>query len=216
MKPIRTVYYLPGHGGQITTGLGEGLASRGWAAMGRETIGEFRRLPFQEKIDAVAQDLQNLFWRKDAHVVAVSFGAYLFLHAQAQLPPFVGKVLLLSPIVGEFSSDAIGLGFIPPRANRLKELAKTEKYPAPLNCHIHVGSEDWQSNPENVSAFAEILGIPVTVVPGAGHQLGKPYVGALLDQWLVARPEERFALEEVMHTTGRSSDTVSLKTSLDK
>ena len=32
--------------------------------------------------------------------------------------------------------------------------------------------------------FAAKLGMPVTVVPNTGHQLGKQYVGALLDQWL--------------------------------
>ena len=180
----RTAYYLPGHGGQVSTGLGEGLASRGWAAVGRETIGDFRRLPFEQQVDAVAQDLREHFWREDAHVVAVSFGAYLFLHAQAQLPPYVGNVLLLSPIVGQFSSDEMGLGFIPPRADKLKDLAESDQYPAPLNCHIHVGSEDWQSNPTNVTAFAEKVGLQLTVVPNAGHQLGKQYVGALLDQWL--------------------------------
>jgi len=183
----RTAYYLPGHGGQVSTGLGEGLASRGWAAVGRETIGDFRRLPFQQQVDAVAQDLREHFWREDAHVVAVSFGAYLFLHAQAQLPPYVGNVLLLSPIVGQFSSDEMGLGFIPPRADKLKDLAESDQYPAPLNCHIHVGSEDWQSNPSNVTAFAKKVGLQVTVVPNAGHQLGKQYVGSLLDQWLDVR-----------------------------
>lgn len=183
----RTAYYLPGHGGQVSTGLGEGLASRGWAAVGRETIGDFRRLPFQQQVDAVAQDLREHFWRDDAHVVAVSFGAYLFLHAQAQLPPYVGNVLLLSPIVGQFSSDEMGLGFIPPRADKLKDLAESDQYPAPLNCHIHVGSEDWQSNPSNVTAFAKKVGLQVTVVPNAGHQLGKQYVGSLLDQWLDVR-----------------------------
>jgi len=183
----RTAYYLPGHGGQVATGLGEGLASRGWAAVGRETIGDFRRLPFQQQVDAVAQDLREHFWREDAHVVAVSFGAYLFLHAQAQLPPYVGSVLLLSPIVGQFSSDEMGLGFIPPRADKLKDLAESDQYPAPLNCHIHVGSEDWQSNPSNVTAFAKKVGLQVTVVPNAGHQLGKQYVGSLLDQWLDVR-----------------------------
>jgi alpha-beta hydrolase superfamily lysophospholipase len=180
----RTAYYLPGHGGQVSTGLGQGLASRGWAAVGRETIGDFRRLPFYQQVDTVAQDLTDHFWREDAHVVAVSFGAYLFLHAQAQLPPYVGNVLLLSPIVGQFSSDEMGLGFIPPRADKLKDLAVSNQYPAPLNCHIHVGSEDWQSNPTNVTAFAEKVGLQLTVVPNAGHQLGKQYVGALLDQWL--------------------------------
>lgn len=28
------------------------------------------------------------------------------------------------------------------------------------------------------------LGIPVEVVPGGGHMLGKDYVGNLLDRWL--------------------------------
>ncbi len=183
----KTAYYLPGHGGQVSTGLGEGLADRGWAAVGRETIGDFRRLPFQQQVDAVAQDITEKFWHEDAHVVAVSFGAYLFLHAQAQLPPYIGDVLLLSPIVGQFSSDEMGLGFIPPRADKLKELAESNRYPPPLNCHIHVGSEDWQSNPTNVTAFAQRVGIQVTVVPNAGHQLGKQYVGSLLDQWLGVR-----------------------------
>lgn len=180
----RTAYYLPGAGGQITTGLGEGLASRGWAAQGRETIGDFRRLPFQEQVDTIAADLRQMFWREDAHVVAVSFGAYLFLHAQAQLPPFPGNVLLLSPIVGQFSSEEIGLGFIPPRADKLKKLADEDQFPKPLNCQIHVGSEDWQSNPVNVLEFSNRLGISVTVVPGLGHQLGKEYVGSVLDRWL--------------------------------
>ena len=180
----RTAYYLPGHGGQVSTGLGQGLASRGWAAVGRETIGDFRRLPFHQQVDTVAQDLTDHFWREDSHVVAVSFGAYLFLHAQAQLPPYVGNVLLLSPIVGQFSSDEMGLGFIPPRADKLKDLAVSNQYPAPLNCHIHVGSEDWQSNPVNVTAFGSMLGIDVTVVPNAGHTLPKEYVGNLLDRWL--------------------------------
>jgi hypothetical protein len=180
----RTAYYLPGAGGRITTGLGEGLASRGWAAQGRETIGDFRRLPFQEQVDTIAEDLRQMFWREDAHVVAVSFGAYLFLHAQAQLPPFPGNVLLLSPIVGQFSSEEIGLGFIPPRAEKLKNLADEDQFPTPLNCQIHVGSEDWQSNPVNVLEFSNRLGISVTVVPGLGHQLGKEYVGSVLDRWL--------------------------------
>jgi hypothetical protein len=49
---------------------------------------------------------------------------------------------------------------------------------------MHVGSEDWQSNPTNVTALCSLLGIDVTVVPNAGHMLPKEYVGNLLDRWL--------------------------------
>jgi len=51
------IYYLPGAGGELRKGLGEGILSRGFDFMGRETRGEFQRLEFQEKIDLVTQDL---------------------------------------------------------------------------------------------------------------------------------------------------------------
>ena len=109
---------------------------------------------------------------------------YLLLHALSALEPLPGKLLLLSPIVGEFSSDEIGMGFIPPYATRLHELASQGLYPAPSQCEIHVGEQDWQSKPDNVSAFAKLVNAHVTVVEDAGHSLPKEYVGALLDRWL--------------------------------
>lgn len=180
----RTVYSLPGAGGQIHTGLGEGILGRGYDVAGRETLGDFQRLPFQEKIDLISQDLQGRFWETDALVICNSYGAYLFLHAQASMKPFPGKVLLLSPILGPFSNDEAHRGYVPPRAHLLKEIASSGRYPAPRRAELHVGSEDWQSRPNDVSAFGKATGIDVTVVPGRGHMLGKDYVGALLDRWL--------------------------------
>jgi hypothetical protein len=49
---------------------------------------------------------------------------------------------------------------------------------------MHVGEEDWQSIPANVQALGRLTGIPVNVVPGGGHDLGKEFVGPLLDRWL--------------------------------
>lgn len=180
-KPI---YYLPGRGGQLTTGLGEGLRQRGCSVLGRETLGAFRDLSFQEQIDTVCADLQGSFWNENAHVVAVSYGAYLFLHAQAQMQPYPGSVLLLSPIIGQFGNEGAQLGFIPPRAKKLGQIAVEGKLAAPAKCQIHVGSEDWQSNPVEVCAFGSRVGIPVHVATGLSHQLGVEYVGSLLQQWL--------------------------------
>jgi alpha-beta hydrolase superfamily lysophospholipase len=179
-----SIYYLPGHGGRLTTGLGEGLLSRGFDVAGRETVGEFRALPFGKQVELVAGDLASFYWHEDACVVANSFGAYLFLHAQASMTPYIGKVLLLSPIVGEFSNDEARVGFIPPQAEKLSKLAEGHAYPVPMKCEIHVGEHDWQSVPANVIKFARHLGLEVTVVSGAGHMLGKRYVSAVLDRWL--------------------------------
>ena len=182
----RTVYYLPGHGGQLATGLGQGLMDRGFQVAGRETRGDFRSLPFDDQVQVVMQDLQDHFWHEQARVICNSFGSYLFLHAQAQMPAYVGRVLLLSPIVGEFTNEQTRTSFSPPRPQRLKELAETGQFNAPTHCEIHVGEEDWQSIPANVQAFGRLTGIPVTVVPKGGHDLGKAYVGPLLDRWLAS------------------------------
>ena len=64
------------------------------------------------------------------------------------------------------------------------ELAESGSYPAPTHCEIHTGSDDWQSNPVNVTKFGELVGISVHVVPDGGHMLPKEYVGAVLDRWL--------------------------------
>lgn len=100
---MNNIYLLPGFGSRLDTGLGGALLQRGFNVSGRETIGDFRALPFDEEVTVVSADLRHHFWRNDARVIANSFGCYLFLHAQAQLRPFVGRVLLLSPIVGEFT-----------------------------------------------------------------------------------------------------------------
>jgi len=178
------VYYLPGHGGRITNGLGQALARRGYEVVGRENLGEFKKLNFSDQVNAIAKDIKEYFWHEDAKIIANSFGGYLLLHALSKLKRYIGTALLLSPIVGEFSSKKIRMGFIPPYANRLYELASTSRYPIPMNCSFHVGSEDWQSNPESVSQFAKMLALPVTVVPNAGHKLPTEYVSFLLDSLL--------------------------------
>jgi alpha-beta hydrolase superfamily lysophospholipase len=179
-----TIYYLPGHGGRLETGLGAELLSRDYNVTGRQTLGEFKEIPFSDQVAIIAEDLSSQFWRKEALVIANSFGAYLFLHAQARMKPFIGKVLLLSPIVGEFSAQDVNTSFIPPRSGQLQQLALEGNFPKPEKCEIHVGEHDWQSIPANVQKFAELVGLQVTVVPGDGHMLNKPYVSALLDRWL--------------------------------
>ena len=184
MEPHKSIYYLPGRGGQLNAGLGQALLARGFEVTGRATVDEFNHLPFQDQIETISEDLLKFFWSKDSKVIANSFGAYLFLHAQTLLDPFPGKVLLLSPIVGEFSDDEKMMNFIPPRAGKLMELASSGLFPSPLNCQIHVGAEDWQSNPDSVKKLADLLKIKLSIVNDAGHKLPIRYVSFLLDDWL--------------------------------
>jgi hypothetical protein len=181
----KTVYYLTGMNGRLSSGLGEALLNRGVGVVGRELVDDFRRLGFQEQIDIVCDDLDTRFSFRDSFVVANSFGAYLFLHAQAKLNKTnEANVLLLSPIVGEFANEEKMMNFIPPRSSFLSEVAEMGTFPNLINCEIHVGSDDWQSNPKSVKSFADLVGIKVHVVQDGGHMLPKDYVGKLLDKWL--------------------------------
>ena len=180
-----TIYYLPGHGGLISTGLGAAIADRGFALTGRETVGAFNELPFQEQVRLVAEDLEKDFWSDDARVIANSFGGYLFLHAQALLDGmYPGRVLILSPIVGGFTNKQSMRRYYPPSSEKLMELAQLGVFNTPAHAEIHVGAEDWQSHPDKVSEFGALTGIPVTVIPGMGHMLDRAYVSGLLDNLL--------------------------------
>lgn len=178
------IYLLPGRGGHLHSGLGGELASRGLDVMGRELHGEFGKMRFSEQVGAVAEDLRTIFWHKGARVIANSFGAYLFLHAQASLPPYVGRVLLLCPVVGDAINEETMMVYVPPAAGRLEKLIADGAFHAPLHCQVHVGELDWQASPKRVTALLTPLGISVATAPGAGHILDKSYVARLLDAWL--------------------------------
>jgi hypothetical protein len=180
----QNIYYLPGRGGRLNTGLGKALEERGLNVFGREISGDFQQLSFTDQVNAVASDLTNYFCREDSLVVANSFGAYFFLHAQARILPLKGKILLLSPIVGESSREETLANFIPPRADELQKALMGGDYPAPRSIEIHVGSEDWQSCPANVLKIASSIGANLNIVNGGGHELGKDYVGRVLNHWL--------------------------------
>ncbi len=161
------------------------MISRGFDITGRETRGDFKDLGFNGQVSQIAQDMQEYFWTTDSKVITNSFGGYLFLHAQALLPPYPGKVVLLLPIVGEFGDTEQEMNFIPPYAEKLFDLIECNEMTAPFNAEIHTGELDWQSSPSVVKKLGEALSIPVHIVAGAGHGLPKEYVSKILDRFLL-------------------------------
>ena len=168
------VYLLPGRRQRLQQGLGAALLARGVQLEGRELVGDFARLAIGEQLDLIWQDLAS---RPEHLVVAVSYGAYLYLHTQINRV-HQGAALLLSPVVGAASVPKGGLGFIPPRADALLQLAARGNYPALPKCQVHVGANDWQA--AHAQRFAQLAGMAYHVVPGAGHALPKAYLERLL------------------------------------
>ncbi|MEY3573019.1 MAG: hypothetical protein RJA77_934, partial [Pseudomonadota bacterium] len=90
------IYYLPGRGGRLTGGLGSFLSGFG-TVLGRELTGDFAKLSFGEQVELLRADLSG----QDYLVVANSYGCYLLLNALFELPGYTGKILLLSPVLGD-------------------------------------------------------------------------------------------------------------------
>lgn len=180
----REIYYLPGMGGRLDQGLGQGLLERGYSLMGRETVGDFKRLRFGDQVEVVKSDLLGQFWHPGGLVIANSYGGYLFLHAQLELDAFPGRVLLLSPVIGQAANARLGVRFFHPRADVLSKVSLEGGFPRPANIEVHVGAEDWQAGPQALVGFCDALEIRIHVAHGRGHMLGIDYVGPVLDRWL--------------------------------
>jgi len=179
-----SIYYLTGRGGRLNEGLGKALLERVDQLSGREISGGLAKLLFQSQIDLIKQDLKEGFWHKDAKVLAVSYGAYLLLHALAESEPYVGNILLLSPILGGVTNGSEMRYFSPPRSDKLMKLIKESAFPLPNKMEIYVGDSDWQSPHQRAVTFAQAVGGNCQVVPNTGHELGKEYVASVLDKWL--------------------------------
>ena len=92
---IQKIYYLPGHRGRITKGLGQALVAWGYEFVGLDTVGDFKKLDFNDQVITISNDIKEHFWREDAKIIANPFGGYLLLQALSKLDPYIGKILLL-------------------------------------------------------------------------------------------------------------------------
>jgi len=179
------VYLLPGRGNRLSD-LGAMIASRGGAVRGRELRGPFARLRFPEQLELIATDLGSDHWHDRARLVGHSFGAYLLLHALAGMPPFPGRILLLSPALGAAIDRRHLAASFPPRSGRLLGLAEAHRYPLPARLEIHTGQEDTGCDPRLAGTLAELLGARLHLVAGQGHSLASAYVESALTAFLAA------------------------------
>lgn len=174
------VYLIPGRDETLKDDLGGILSRMGFRFQERELTADFLDLWFREQLAPIRMDLEAGFWKREAVLVGKSMGGYLLLHALADMPPFPGKVLLFSPVLGAaMAQTERGLYVVrPPRADRLRQLAGCGKYPAPRYTEIHTGTEDHGCAPSLAEEIAGKLGnnCRLFLVKGAGHNLDLEYM----------------------------------------
>jgi pimeloyl-ACP methyl ester carboxylesterase len=160
------IYYLPGRGGRLIGGLGSFLSGFG-TVVGRELAGDFAKLSFGEQVELLRADLSG----QDYFVVANSYGCYLLLNALFELPGYAGKILLLSPVLGDAENPETGMVYCPPRAQRFVESLRSGRLRLGAAMQVLVGSEDWQCNREGLGLLKGLDAVDVKEVEGEGHRI---------------------------------------------
>ena len=130
------VYLLPGRGNRLRD-LGDSVGRLGFDVYGRELAPPFARLGFADPIALIQRDLTSAFWDTGAPLIGHSYGAYLLLHALAELAPFPGRILLLSPVLGAAMDSKRLYLSRPPRADPLLRLAQNYEFPIPHSLEIY-------------------------------------------------------------------------------
>lgn len=174
---VGEIYFLPGRGSSFNGRLGTELKARGWKLVGRVLEGEFLKLTFPEQIELISEDLQNCD-SKVTPLIAHSFGGYLALHAILANRGYIGRVLLISPIVSAIVGN--GRMFRPPQSKKIVHSLDAGTFPK-LDIRIVVGDLDWQSPIEICKQITESSGGSIHIAQGKGHQLGAEVVKHELD-----------------------------------
>jgi len=170
------VYLLPGREETFADNLAKSIESLGLTLCGREIVRDFARLRFAEQLALIKSDLQTAFWKPDAKIVARSYGAYLLLNTLAEMNPFPGEIMLLSPVLG--AADANDGCYVsrPPRAERFVKLIASRDFPCPRYLEIHPGAQDNGCDPSLAKCFASmVVNTKLHIVAGASHNLGEEY-----------------------------------------
>lgn len=185
-KPM--AYLIPGRDERLCGALGSVLQQEGQAVRGRALRGDFLRLRFPDQLAAVGADLEAEFWHPEALLVGRSYGAYILLHTLAERRPFPGRVLLFSPVLGIGARPDGRFGFRPPRATRLREMAREGTLPLPRCLEIHTGAGDEGCDPALAEEiFSDAPGVTLAIVPKMGHELDPAYVWRVVRRFLGER-----------------------------
>ncbi|MCX5813030.1 MAG: hypothetical protein NT178_10860 [Proteobacteria bacterium] len=180
----KQIYLIPGRGEKLDDTLGRILKMLGYNYEGMALTLDVEHLWFSEQLELVRSDLTLQFWDAGSVLIGRSYGAYLLLHTLADMPPFPGRVLLFSPVLGAASSKDHHYGSIPPRAEKLFKLAKSNTFPAPAYMEIHTGAEDHDCSPLLAENFKSgVKNTTLVMVEGAGHNLSENYLRDILIQF---------------------------------
>lgn len=185
MTKSTSLFYITGLYGSIENGLGRYLNLKHDLIGGISLNESFSKLKFLDQLSNVHKMLADFQLNGGHHVIANSYGAYLFLHCVLRNPELSNlRSLLLSPVLGQ--SQFNGLGRIPPQALKLKNHLKAKQLSL-KNCTILAGSADPVINWEIIDIIREYDAVQITIAKDENHQINPKIMQDFIDNWVKSK-----------------------------
>jgi hypothetical protein len=94
------IYYLPGRGESVFDHVGKAIQKLGFKVFGRDLMPDFINYNISQQVEIIKKDVKQYISEKGSALIARSYGAFLLLQSLSEMPPFPGKILLFSPVLG--------------------------------------------------------------------------------------------------------------------
>jgi len=179
---MHNIVIFPGRNKSWREGIGNFLSSKGYSPTGINLTHDFMKLHVSDQVQNISDLLSNS-WQSDTILIGKSYGAYLLLHSLLDFPPFPGKIVLFSPVLGKAFIESQGQFFcsIPPRSKQLLRTINEKDFPTPAHIEIHTGAQDNGCDPNLAQEFTEsIPGASLYIVQNKGHRLDHSYENKIL------------------------------------
>ena len=172
--------YITGRGGSTTQGLSSYLSTLvdDYQALANDT--DLHRLSVDEQINTVTE-----FCKPATHLIANSYGAYLWLLSRIDATPSDTRVLLLSPVMGRATDPEKMLSSRPPRLRGLESAISDARLVLPEQIRVVTGRDDQVCTHQTALAQCAKLGVEdLSIIEGEGHNMSHALVSKTIAEFL--------------------------------
>ena len=172
--------YITGRGGSTTHGLSPHLSTLvdDYQTLANDV--ELHRRSVDEQINTVTE-----FCKPATHLIANSYGAYLWLLSRIDAKPTDTRVLLLSPVMGRAIDPEKMLSSRPPRLRGLENAITEGRINLPQQVRVVTGRDDDVCTYRTAVAQCGKLGIEdLSIAKDEGHNMSHALVSKVVTDFL--------------------------------
>ena len=172
--------YITGRGGSVTQGLSLYLSTLvdDYQALANDV--ELHRLSVDEQINIVTK-----FCKPATHLIANSYGAYLWLLSRIDAEPTDTRVLLLSPVMGRAIDPEKMLSSRPPRLRGLESAITEGRLEMPEQVRVVTGRDDDVCNYQTaISQCAKLGFAELSIAEDEGHNISHALISKTVAEFL--------------------------------